>query len=601
VDLGQGHSFGFDRGSHWFSLTLNNTSQRPDWLLEVAYAPLDRVTLYYPDASGHWQQTTLGDRFPLSERKYKNRHPVFDLHVPAGSQQTFYLQVVTTSSVQVPLVLWSPHQFNEFNYSNQFAHGLFYGLMLIMVFYNLFLFISIRDQTTLKYAFAIVAGTNVVAFFQGYGYFYLYPEHPAAGQVFSAVSGPLFVVGSVGFTRSFLLLKLFSFKLDRTLLAVAIVNVLVAACILFFEGPYTARSLHLLALLNFVLILVSAFYCFHKRYRPARYFLMAWLALLLIGVLFSLRNMGVIQNNWFTTNGLYLGGIMQTLLISFALGDRINLLRSENERARERELMREQDAKEKLEEEVRLRTEEIKIQRDQLQTTNALKDKLFSILSHDLKGPLNSLRGALGIWRLGALKPDELEKLTNQISVQLQHTTDFLDNLLQWAKSQMQGEKVHPEAIQLAELLETSQRLLLPDLKKKDVEVKTNVSVDCYIFADRSMVQTVIRNLLSNALKFSYPGGTVEVAATEINGAVIVSVKDHGVGIPKAMLEDVFTLRGVSTSGTREEKGTGIGLVLCKEFVDRNNGKIEVESEEGKGSEFRVTLPAAQKPQPTTV
>jgi two-component system, sensor histidine kinase LadS len=583
LDLNRNGSLGFDPLAHWFRFDVVNQSTEENWLLEIAYAPLDRVDLFSQDSAGHWIKQSGGDKFPLSTRKYRNRHLVFDLNLPTGRTQTLYIKVVTTSSIQVPLTIWSKDQLQENNYESQFGHGIFYGIVLIMIFYNLFLYLSIRDQTTLYYIITLLSGANVIAFFQGYGFFYIYPEHPEWSDAFSAFSSPLFIVASVALTRSFLSLKNFSHYLDRTLVAIAVVSVIAGIAVYFWSAVFTFISLHLLAIFDFVLILGSALYCFLKNYRPARYFLLAWISLLLVGALFSLRNIGFIQGNWFTNNALYFGGIMQTMLISFALGDRINLLKRENEEARQRELEGEQKAKGRLEAEVTLRTEEISKQKDQLEESNAIKDKLFSIISHDLKGPLNSLKGTLTIWQLGALKPEELKTLTTSIGEQLHQTSEFMDNLLQWAKSQMQGEVVRPEKIDLKNLVQISTDLLLPEYHKKGIAFTTHVPEKSFVFADLTMIRTVIRNLASNALKFTPPGGSVEIAVLKNKENVSISVKDTGVGISLEAMSQIFTLQSVTTSGTREEKGTGIGLVLCKEFVERNNGTIEVESEEGKG------------------
>lgn len=593
LDFSRASSLGFDPASHWFKIDVNNQSGKKHWLLEVAYGPLDHIELVYRDSTGHWVHFIGGDRYPISARPYKNRHVVFDLPLAQQRESTVYVHIQSTSSIQVPLLIWEPAAFNQAKYDEQFAHGVFYGIMLIMVFYNLFLFISIRDRTTLYYIITLIFGTNVIAFFQGYGFYYLYPEHPEFGNYFSALSAPCFIVASIALTRSFLLLRVFSPALDRILLATAIVCVLASVFIVVFETLFTYTSLHLLTIIDFVLILISASYCFYKNYRPARYFLLAWVSLLLVGVMFSLRNLGVIQGNWFTNNALYFGGIMQTLLISFALGDRINLLKKENEIARARELEMKREANARLEEEVRLRTEEIRQQNIQLEQNNSIKDKLFSILSHDLKGPLNSLRGTLSIWRLGALNPEEVKKLTTNIDEQLHQTSDFLDNLLQWAKSQMVGETVKPEKIEMEKLLKTATELLMPEFHRKHIRLHLSVTEDCIAYADPTMIHTVVRNLASNALKFTASDGEVHIMATRNNDWVEVTVKDNGVGISNNSMATIFTLQGVTTSGTREEKGTGIGLVLCKEFVERNGGKIDAQSQEGSGSIFRFTVPSA--------
>ncbi len=581
-------SFGFDCGTHWFKLKLQNQSTLSDWLVEVAYPPLDSIEFYYQDSAG-WHRQAGGDHYLMSTRKIKHRHVTFPLSLRTNDTVTLYIKVRSTSSVQVPILIWSKEEFGNGQYHMQFMNGIFYGMMLIMIFYNLFLYFSIRDKTTLYYVFALASGTNVIAFFQGYGFFYIYGNHIEAEFLFTVFSGPLFIVCSAFLTRSFLNLKHFSTTLDAILKANIIVTIGAVILILIFSISF--KSLHVLTFLNCLLILICASYCFYKNYRPARYFLLAWVALLLAAALFSLRNLGFIPANWLTDMALYIGGILQTLFISFALGDRINLLVKENQEAKEKELQLEHLAKEKLEQEVKDRTEEIQKKNEQLEELNEVKDKLFSVVAHDLKGPLNSLKGTLSILRMGVLSKDEFNELAKSLDTQLIQTTYFLENLLQWGRTQIQGEIYSPQLIHLDELAKNTIDLLHSEIEQKKIRISLESLDHAKAFGDKNMTLTVIRNLLSNAIKFTNPGGSVRCIIQPKENHWVVSVVDSGTGIPPKYLENIFSLKGISTLGTREEKGTGIGLVLCKEFVEQNGGKIWCESTLGKGSTFSFSLP----------
>ncbi|MCE2996038.1 MAG: 7TM diverse intracellular signaling domain-containing protein [Cyclobacteriaceae bacterium] len=587
-------SFGFDNATHWFKITLKNHSAIHDWLIEVAYPPLDSVDLFYQDTAG-WHHKTGGDHYPMATREIKHRHVTFSLPLSTQESVTLYLKIRSTSSMQVPITIWSKEEFGNGQYRIQFINGIFYGMMLIMIFYNLFLYFSIRDKTTLYYVFALASGTNVIAFFQGYGFFYVYGNYIPSEHLFTVFSGPLFIVCSAALTRSFLNLKSFSPTLDSILKANIIVTIGAVAIILLF--PVSFKALHVLTFLNCLLILICASYCFYKKYRPARYFLLAWVALLLAAALFSLRNLGFIPANWLTDMALYIGGILQTLFISFALGDRINLLVKENQVAKEKELQLEHLAKEKLEQEVKDRTEEIQNKNEQLEELNEVKDKLFSVVAHDLKGPLNSLKGTLSILRMGVLSKDEFNELAKSLDTQLIQTTYFLENLLQWGRTQIQGELYSPQPIHLDELAKTTIDLLHSEIEQKKIRISLESMDHAKAFGDKNMTLTVIRNLLSNAIKFTNSGGSVRCIIQPKDNLWIVSVVDSGTGIPPKYLENIFSLKGISTLGTREEKGTGIGLVLCKEFVEQNGGKIWCESTLGKGSTFSFSLPQnASKP-----
>lgn len=584
-------SFGFDRATHWFKLKLQNQSTLSDWLVEIAYPPLDSIELFYPDSAG-WHRQIGGDHYLMSSRKIKHRHVTFPLSLPTKDTVTLYVKVRSTSSMQVPILIWSKEEFGNGQYHMQFMNGIFYGMMLIMIFYNLFLYFSIRDKTTLYYVFALASGTNVIAFFQGYGFFYIYGNHIEAELLFTVFSGPLFIVCSAILTRSFLNLKSFSNTLDTILRANIIVTI--GAVIIILLYPISFKALHVLTFLNCLLILICASYCFYKNYRPARYFLLAWVALLLAAALFSLRNLGFIPANWLTDMALYIGGILQTLFISFALGDRINLLVKENQEAKEKELQLEHMAKGKLEQEVKDRTEEIQKKNEQLEELNEVKDKLFSVVAHDLKGPLNSLKGTLSILRMGVLSKEEFNDLAKSLDTQLNQTTYFLENLLQWGRTQIQGELYTPQIIHVDELAKNTIDLLQGEIEQKNIQISLEADENTVAFGDKNMILTVIRNLLSNAIKFTNTGGSVKCIIQPSDKFLIVSVVDSGTGIPPKYLENIFSLKGISTLGTREEKGTGIGLVLCKEFVEQNGGKIWCESTLGKGTTFSFSLPQNQ-------
>ncbi|HMJ69792.1 MAG TPA: sensor histidine kinase [Cyclobacteriaceae bacterium] len=587
-------SLGYDRDIHWFRFDVENRSSRTDWFLEVAFPLLDHIEFYSADASGNWSLQYSGDMYKMSTRAVRHKNFVFPFAIKPDTREAIYLKIVSTSAVQVPVTIWSPEGLRDDGYEQQFAHGLFYGLMLIMIFYHLFLYLSVRDKSMLYYVLTLIAATNVITYYNGYGFYFFNPEWPELNRIVAAFASPLFIVASVALTRSFLALKTINFWLDRTLMAIAAVAVIFALLAIGLEDYISYLPMRLLALVNFTTILISAIYCF-RRYRPARYFLLAWGTILVLGILLLLRNVGVIGDIWLVDHGLYVGGALQTLLISFAFGDRFNILQRENLLAKERELMREHEEKERLEREVHLRTEELRQKNSELEESNNIKNKLFSIVSHDLRGPLISLQGILDMVDMDTLSPEELKKFIKKIGGRLDVTAEFLDNLLQWSRMQIQGDQFHPnrEAFLLHQLLVTSTQVLRADSERKNIHLTIEDSPDLQVYADMNMIQTVVRNLVSNAIKFTHPGGKVGLSAFRKNGSIAVRVSDTGTGIPEGNIEKLFTLHGVSVTGTQLEKGTGIGLAVCKEFVERNGGTISVQSTINVGTAFEFTIPLA--------
>jgi PAS domain S-box-containing protein len=239
--------------------------------------------------------------------------------------------------------------------------------------------------------------------------------------------------------------------------------------------------------------------------------------------------------------------------------------------------------------------EEIRLKNEQLLKLNAEKDKFFSIISHDLRGPFSGFLGLTELIadNLSSLTMDEIQELSISMRNSAINLNRLLENLLQWAKIQQGLVPFNPELVQLRSVVDESVTMLLESAKNKQIEIISDISADMEVFADNNMLQTVIRNLVSNALKFTHKGGEINVSArtTDAKSAEI-SVKDTGIGIAKEMVNNLFRLDAqTNRKGTEGEPSSGLGLLLCKEFVEKLGGKIWVESEVGKGSEFKFTLP----------
>jgi signal transduction histidine kinase len=586
-------SLGFNRSVNWFRFDLVNQTRVRDWYLEVGYPQLDHIEVYSPDRLGNWSLQFSGDLYPVSSRPIRHRNFVFPLNVESNLTTPLLVKVVTSSSVQLPVTIWSPEAFRNTNADQQFTNGLFYGVMLIMILYNMLLYFSMRDRSTMLYAVALLAGINIIAFLHGYGFYYLYPENPEWNALFATLSTPFFIVASIALTRSFLELKSTSWKADRSLLALAAVTIVVAVLTIALGDSISFVPLNVLAVMDFVFILFATLLCFFKGYRPARLFLLAWVGILVLGSIVALQNLGFLQASPVVSKSMYFAAVLETLILSLAMADRINELRRQYKAAKDHQYDSESEARVKLEKEVTLRTEEIAREHSQLEDANAVKDKLFSVVSHDLKGPLKTLKGLMDGVQLGALTREELQDLMKRIGEQLNLTSDFLDNLLQWSRTQLQGESFIPqkERFSMRELVQQCARLLSPEFDHKRIQLKLTVNNDAFVMADPNMIETVVRNLITNALKFTQPGGRVEVIVSRQDELVRVDVRDNGIGISAESLDKLFTLQGVTTAGTREEKGTGIGLVVCKEFIERNNGRIKVTSFPGTGSMFSFTVP----------
>ena len=233
-------------------------------------------------------------------------------------------------------------------------------------------------------------------------------------------------------------------------------------------------------------------------------------------------------------------------------------------------------------------------QKAELTEMNVLKDKLFSLISHDFRSPLRSLIGTLSLFLSGTVSGDDMQRLCAALLEKMEDTSNMLDNLLIWAKTQLKGMSVSPIMLDLHGVTDGILKLLEPQADKKNLNLKNRVLPGIFAFADLEMVKLVLRNLVSNAIKFSRNDSTVEVYARKVNDIITISVKDQGVGITDSQKEKLFSLEDFSTLGTANERGMGMGLMLCKDFIEKNHGKIWVESQQNQGSTFSFSLPSKE-------
>lgn len=233
-------------------------------------------------------------------------------------------------------------------------------------------------------------------------------------------------------------------------------------------------------------------------------------------------------------------------------------------------------------------------QTQHLEEINKVKDRLFSIVSHDLKDSISSIKGFLDLLKEDSISKEEFNELIPELSENANNASLLLYNLLNWSKSQMQNLEPKPELFNVQEVFQTKISLIEQKSEQKRLAVIDESQRD-YVYADRSMIEIVIQNLLTNAVKFSRVGDVITVTSQDFGDKIRLSVEDTGVGISKENIDKLFKNDAFTTIGTKNEKGTGLGLTICKELVELNNGKIWVESTPNVGSKFFVELPKAVK------
>lgn len=248
---------------------------------------------------------------------------------------------------------------------------------------------------------------------------------------------------------------------------------------------------------------------------------------------------------------------------------------------------------ETLNEELNTQMELTSAQNAELEKLNGIKNKFFSIISHDLRGPIGTLQSLLSIYHDGDIGKKEFNALLFKLEDTILTTGAFLDNLLEWSKNQLEGMLVKPVNFNLSDYITENIHLCASKIELKKLKVINGITEPAMVYADQNMINLVVRNLLSNSIKFCNPEDEISFSIQQKDNRVIMALSDTGPGINEANIDTLFSLEHTLSSGTQGEKGNNLGLILCRDMIIQNQGTIRFETEQGKGTTFWVNLPAA--------
>lgn len=241
-----------------------------------------------------------------------------------------------------------------------------------------------------------------------------------------------------------------------------------------------------------------------------------------------------------------------------------------------------------------IQKEEIALQSEELRKSNAVKDRLFSIIAHDLRVPLATLKGIVFMIRDEDFSKRDLHRIADQLEVDLSQNASMIDNLLTWTKSQMDSIDVKLEVIDLAPLVDGNVRLARWQADRKSITVNRLVPSTYRVWADYDLIDLVIRNITQNAVKFTNEGGEINLMAKETDRYIELDISDNGIGMTQDEVDHLFDFKHRPRRGTKNEKGSGLGLMMSKEFLERVGGYITVQSTVGEGTTFTISIPKSE-------
>jgi signal transduction histidine kinase len=596
--------FGFEKTTYWLRLRVRNFTDVSPYL-EIENQELDSIEYFLVDNEGKLvHKAFTGNSVKIADRSLKTSRFLIDMQLSGNEPYTCYVRIsAQPASIVLPMRIASLEKFFETINVDNIWQGIYFGLVVFMFIYNLFLYLSIKDTSYLYFALFIGFTGFVFSLHSGFCREILWdylPKNVRWISILAAAASTFMILFSSRFLHS----RIRTPKLHNWLVALMIINIPLILLGLIGYGSLAVKLILYNSVMGLFFLMFLAVKSWNSGFRPAKYYMLAW-SFYVIGVTISLLiDATVVELDKSVPQILQVGSTVSIFLMSFALSKKINIYIDGRNEAQElalktalenEKLITNQN--QLLEARVQQRTIDLEQiistlskQRQDLHDANNFKDKIFSIISHDLKSPITSLAGLLQIMKLKSLNEEERSKAINSLEIALKGTKTLLDNILAWANKKPSKVEENEE-IELKDLVNEIFQIFDFQASTKNILLRNLIEIDFHILSNKNMLQLVLRNLVSNALKFTPKKGTIEIGIRQDYLNLEIYVKDSGIGMSEEIRSNLFNSnQHNSTRGTENEKGTGLGLKLCKEFLDKYNGSISVKSKPKKGTTITVSL-----------
>ncbi|MCB9335607.1 MAG: GHKL domain-containing protein [Flavobacteriales bacterium] len=633
-------NFGVTQSSYWIRFTISNNTNK-ELFMELAQPIMDEIEFYnFIDSTNMYEIKNAGEIYPFSKREFNFTNYVFNLNIRKGETKTYYVKIKSTEQIQAPIYIGSLLNIAESSNTFLFYSALFLGIMTVMILYNFFIYLTTKDKSYIFYVLYISTLMFTQLCPKGITFQYFWPNLPWLAVHSMFILPSLVGIFGIFFFNNFLKTKEFlpiASKIFNVIILVYIV-VLSLAFIKKYETSY--MIMELTAMIVSLLMLLFAVLILRKGYQPARYFLIAW-SLFLSGIfLWVLKDLGVLPYNSFTNNSMQIGAAVETVLLSFALGARINSYKKEKEISQKlafealeekEQLVREQNII--LEQKVEDRTKELNQTLHELKETQTQlvdSEKMASLgqltagVAHEINNPINFVSS-----NIPPLKQD-IEDLTTIIDKysELKNSTEIGEKLQEiealknsldynYLKEELQiiisgienGAKRTTEIVsglknfsrmdesdlQLADINEginSTLVILKSSLNNIQLEMKLNPlpKIECY----PGKLNQVFMNLINNSIqaieenKSNITKGIIAIETLEKEDSILILIADNGIGMnkdtQKKIFDPFFTTKKVG-------QGTGLGLSIVYTIIQNHQGKIEVQSNINEGCVFIIILP----------
>ncbi|MHA4894116.1 sensor histidine kinase [Pedobacter sp. PWIIR3] len=572
-------NFGNSTSAFWLKINYQSKGVAQDFLV-ISSPNIEHIDCYTVLANGLKTHTAAGSAVPEQPGIITTNNYTFTLPYQYGNSPsaTIWLRVKTNNILIVPVKLATTNNFLPGSAMRYSVETIYIGVLLTLLLFNLFLFISLKDNTYLYYSIYVLCLSVYVLFFmRGYGFVFgddfrlMVNRFPHSFLGYS-------IIASILFSWKFLNIREVLPRLVVPIYVILAASLLMIVTSLLGYKSIASSMAQVTAMIASTTLWITGVLAYLKGHKPAKYFILAWTFITITVVIVVLSLADVITYTDLTMELVPIGSTLELLLLSFALGDRYRTLIDNEKRVREENIVLIQHQKERLKKLVDGRTVKLRSTIAELEASNAVKNKLFSIIAHDLKSPFNSLISIFSLKDMDLLDFEELKTLLNENRRNIESIHNTLINLLYWAKSQMEEINVQPTLFDLSAKTESLMMVYEPLILKKRILAHYHLKGDFMVYADENQVELILRNLIDNAIKFTPKGGSLGLALEQSGNAIEVCV-NNTVGDDSA-----FNLAAISSAnllsgsyGTAGEKGVGLGLHLCREYIKENGGELKVD------------------------
>ncbi|MFN5426056.1 MAG: 7TM diverse intracellular signaling domain-containing protein, partial [Bacteroidota bacterium] len=634
----------------WFKMDVANQSASNSLFLDIAYSNLSKVTLYRIDSGKANMLAIDGNAVATDSVQRKTTHFIFDLQLPQGSKGSYLLHINSEHPIIIPASIHTYESLNETLNTQTLVAGIYMGVMLVMFLYNLFIFSATRDRNYLLYIFYIFFLTLAQSTLAGYGFRFLWPDYPSINHYAVVVTSSLSAISGLLFTMQFLQTAVNSNIYHRIMQAlIAIYFLGMGICLFTSYLPVSYVILNINGILVVITILGTCIYLIKQRYRPAIFYIIAWIFFLFAFLILILRNFAILPYNNFTTYSLYVGSSFEVALLAIALADKINNLRREKELS-QAESLRTLQENEKLiinqnsllEKKVSERTDELlksneslhsameELKDAQIQLVDAEKmaslGQLTAGIAHEINNPINFVKSNIGplqmdiddlVSIIDAYKPlhdmapeempeklKEVKKLKDKIDIE--YLKSEVDNLVNGIRDGAE------RTVEIVKGLRTFSRLdegeiktvniyegldstivLLRNMLNENIIIEKDYQADGVIECFPGKLNQVFMNIISNAIHAiklkneRHEKNYIRIFSRDVDGQLELHIKDTGVGMSEEVKRKIFD----PFFTTKEVgEGTGLGLSIVYKIIFMHYGKIDVITSPGNGAEFVITL-----------